>query len=646
MSPPSNLHGIHAVDSLLALPRGVKRIIAVLADASLCILTVWLSICLRYESWVSPSGYQWLAMLLALALALPLLAAFGFYNSVVRYAGKQMIQTALRAIGLYALMYSAIVTAFGLPTVPRTIGLLQPVLLLIGLGLVRLLAHQIFNEQVSHLNPPNPTSTVLIYGAGNSGQQLAASLQANGQTRVAGFLDDNISLHKARIAGITVHAPSDLHNLVKKHQVKDLLLAMPNLERPRRNEIIKQLSSSSIAVRTLPSLNDLAHGKISEGDLRELDIEDLLGRDPVSPIPELLRKNIFNKTVMVTGAGGSIGSELCRQILSLTPSKLILIEISEFALYQLNEELMQSAVKSQTSIVPVLADVQQQEHIAQIISSYRPQTIYHAAAYKHVPLVEANALAGLRNNILGTMHVAQAALAANVHDMVLISTDKAVRPTNIMGASKRIAEMVLQALAESDSAQQGITRFCMVRFGNVLDSSGSVIPRFRQQIKLGGPLTVTHPEVTRYFMTIPEAAQLVIQAAAMPYHNDSKAQVFLLDMGKSVKIVELARTLIQLSGLTVKDAEHPDGNIEIVFTGLRPGEKMYEELLVTGSPATTQHPKIIQSQEAHPTWDELADTLQALQNKELPPMNANQAAVLFRQLDTGYTPANHFIHKL
>ncbi|TAG26362.1 MAG: polysaccharide biosynthesis protein, partial [Burkholderiales bacterium] len=239
MSPPSNLHGIHAVDSLLALPRGVKRIIAVLADASLCILTVWLSICLRYESWVSPSGYQWLAMLLALALALPLLAAFGFYNSVVRYAGKQMIQTALRAIGLYALMYSAIVTAFGLPTVPRTIGLLQPVLLLIGLGLVRLLAHQIFNEQVSHLNPPNPTSTVLIYGAGNSGQQLAASLQANGQTRVAGFLDDNISLHKARIAGITVHAPSDLHNLVKKHQVKDLLLAMPNLERPRRNEIIK-----------------------------------------------------------------------------------------------------------------------------------------------------------------------------------------------------------------------------------------------------------------------------------------------------------------------------------------------------------------------------------------------------------------------
>ena len=641
MSSASNATFSTKVDSLLALPRGTKRLIAILADASLCVLTVWLAVCLRYESWVSPSGYQWLAMLLAVALAIPLLAAFGFYHTVIRFAGKQMIETALRAIGLYALIYSAIITAFGLPTVPRTIGILQPLLLLVGLGLVRLLAREMLGEQVSRIAALKNQSGVLIYGAGNSGQQLAASLLANRQSLVVGFLDDNASLHKARIAGITVHSPAELGNLVEQHNVQDVLLAMPRLSRTRRNTIIKLLSQSRVAIRTLPSLNDLAQGRVSESDLRDLDVEDLLGRDPVAPIPELLRRNIAGKTVMVTGAGGSIGSELCRQIVQLSPAKLILLEMSEFALYLINEELQQITPPSRTPIIPILADIQQREHIEKIIATHLPQTIYHAAAYKHVPLVESNPLAGLRNNVLGTFHVAKAAQAAGVEDMVLISTDKAVRPTNIMGASKRIAEMVLQALAESVKDRPRATRFCMVRFGNVLASSGSVIPKFREQIKKGGPITVTHPEVTRYFMTIPEAAQLVIQAAAMPYSTRGKAQVFLLDMGKSVKIIELAKILIQLSGLTVKDAEHPDGDIEIVTTGLRPGEKMYEELLVTGSPQPTQHPKIVQSNDPYPSWEELAPTLQALQDQSLMSLDAQRTSQLFAQLDTGYMPVDN-----
>ena len=629
------MKGDKAVDNLLALPRGAKRLIALLADASMCALTVWLAMCLRYESWVSPSGYQWFAMLLAVVLSIPLLAAFGFYQTVIRFAGKQMIETALRAMGLYALIYCAIVTAFGLPTVPRTIGVLQPLLMLMGLGLVRLLARQMLGEQAGRIATLKNQNPVLIYGAGNSGQQLAASLQANGQTRVIGFLDDDTNLHKARVAGIAVHNPQELDALVRQNSVKDILLAMPSLSRSRRNDIIKLLSHSRVSIRTLPSLNDLALGKVSESDLRELDIEDLLGRDPVAPIPELLAKTITGKVVMVTGAGGSIGSELCRQIARLTPSHLILVELNEFALYNINEELQQSRPAS-LRISALLADVQQRELIAQIVAQHRPDTIYHAAAYKHVPLVEANPLAGLRNNVLGTLHVALAALTSRVQDLVLISTDKAVRPTSIMGASKRIAEMVLQAIAAEHPNMT--TRFCTVRFGNVLGSSGSVIPKFREQIRQGGPITITHPEVTRYFMTIPEAAQLVIQAAAMHHQVPGQAQVFLLDMGKSVKIIELARTLIQLSGLTIRDTNHIDGDIEIVMTGLRPGEKLYEELLVTGSPQPTQHPKIVQSNDPHPTLAQLQPTLQALQDRFNIGIEALQAAELFAQLDIGYIP--------
>lgn len=631
----------NSVNGLLALPRSTKRVIAVLADAALCVLTVWLAICLRYESWLTLSGYQWLAVVLSVALAIPLLAAFGFYQTVIRFAGKQVIEAALRAIGIYALIYSAIFTAYGLPTVPRTIGILQPLLLLMGLGFVRLLARQLLGEQAARIAGQEDLPAVLIYGAGNSGQQLAASLQASGQSRVLGFLDDNINLQKARIAGVPVYAPQALAELSQQYPIRDVLLAMPGLSRSRRNEIIRLLGLHRVAVRTLPSLSDLAQAKITEGQLRELDIEDLLGRDPVAPIAQLLSKNVTGKTVMVTGAGGSIGSELCRQIVRLAPQQLVMVDLSEFALYTINEELQTIAHGAGIGLKPVLASVQDASHTMQILGQYRPHTIYHAAAYKHVPMVEGNPLAGLRNNVLGTWHVAKAALANGVSDMVLISTDKAVRPTNIMGASKRISEMVLQTLADVHRDTPGSTRFCIVRFGNVLASSGSVIPKFREQVRSGGPVTVTHPEVTRYFMTIPEAAQLVIQAAAMPQSSSGEARIFLLDMGKSVKIMDLAKALIQLSGLTVKDATHPDGDIEITTTGLRPGEKLYEELLVAGPARPTLHPKIVQSSDPYPSWAQLQPTLHALTDPTSLHLRAEQAPQLFAQLDVGYAPAVH-----
>jgi FlaA1/EpsC-like NDP-sugar epimerase len=584
-----------STNHLLALPRGYKRALALLADVALCVLTVWLAICFRFESWISLSGYQWLAVGVSVFLAIPLLAAFGFYHTVIRFAGKQVIETVLRAMGIYTLIYSAIFTVYGLPLVPRTIGILQPLLLLVGLALLRLSARQLLGESASALASKTDLPTVLIYGAGNSGQQLAASLQASGLSRVVGFIDDNTSLHKARIAGILVYGPQQLGWLTAQHRVRDVLLAMPSLSRSRRNDIIKLLSARPVAVRTLPSLSDLAQSKITEQALRELDIEDLLGRDPVEPITELLTKNITGKVVMVTGAGGSIGSELCRQIAKLSPSQLILLEQSEFALYNINEEL---SALTQALITPLLANVQDQTRITQIITSYRPQTIYHAAAYKHVPLVESNPLAGLRNNILGTLHVAQAALAAGVHDMVLISTDKAVRPTNVMGASKRISEIVLQLLASQYAQQAQSTRICMVRFGNVLGSSGSVVPKFREQIKQGGPITLTHADITRYFMTIPEASQLVIQAAALHQSHQDGAKIYLLDMGESVKIIDLAKTMVQLSGLKIQDAANPQGDIAIAITGLRPGEKLFEELLISGTPLATRHPKILMTTDA------------------------------------------------
>jgi FlaA1/EpsC-like NDP-sugar epimerase len=596
----------HITDTMLALPRPAKRLLAMCVDICLCVLTVWIVLCLRHETWVTIQGYQWLAVILAPVFAIPLFIVFGLYRAIFRFAGREALVAVARAVGVYTLMYSAVFVTTSYQDVPRTIGLLQPALLLLSVGAVRLAARSLLGEPYVVKLRSLSAANVLIYGAGDSGLALASSLSRNPEMRVVGFLDDNPSLHKGQLMGMDVYNPQDLAKVVERLQVRDVLLALPSITRQRRNEILKTISTARVAVRTLPTLSDLALGKVKENDLRELDIEDLLGRDAVEPDPKLMQKNILGKVVLVTGAGGSIGSELCRQILQVGPSKLILVELNEFALYTLLEDLTLLQKKLQrntTQLVPLLASVKEAQHLRHIIQTWKPDTIYHAAAYKHVPLVEHNPVAGIQNNVFGTLNLAQIAIECGVSDLVLISTDKAVRPTNVMGATKRLAEMILQALSQDNVDKQGVkTRFCMVRFGNVLGSSGSVVPKFRQQIDAGGPISITHPEVTRYFMTIPEAAQLVIQAAAIPESQPGCAEVFVLDMGEPVKIVDLARSMVALSGLTLRETDHPEGDIALEITGLRPGEKLYEELLIGESSQKTLHPKISRAQEHFTPW--------------------------------------------
>jgi FlaA1/EpsC-like NDP-sugar epimerase len=624
---------------MLSLSRPAKRLVAVCVDIGLCVVTVWLAMCLRFDTWVTIQGNQWLPIIFSPVIAIPLFVIFGLYRAILRYAGREVLIAVTKAISIYAIIYSAIFTAIGFTDVPRTIGLLQPILLLIGVGITRLLATQILSDpyilKISDINAPK----VLIYGAGSSGLALATSLAKQQNMKVVGFLDDNPSLHRGQLMGLEVFNPKKLVALVQKMHVNDVLLALPNISRARRNQILKHLSSTQVSVRTLPTLSDLATGKVDISQIRDLDIEDLLGRDPVASDEQLMGKNIINKIILVTGAGGSIGSEICRQIIRLQPKQLILVELNEFALYSINDELesqIQTLQLAPIALTPVLANVQDAAHILALVAGYRPHTIYHAAAYKHVPLVEDNPLLGLRNNVLGTLHTARAAITTSVENFVLISTDKAVRPTNVMGASKRFAEMVLQALAQDLQAHQP-TQFSIVRFGNVLGSSGSVVPKFREQIKSGGPVTVTHPEITRYFMTIPEAAQLVIQAAALPQNQTHKAQVFLLDMGESVKITDLAKTMIQLSGLTTKD-QHGQGDIAIHFSGLRPGEKLYEELLIGNNPQETQHPKIMYANEDFMNWSELQFHIHMLEKLPHTEQNNKHIKSMLATVVSQYTP--------
>ncbi|TCS72470.1 FlaA1/EpsC-like NDP-sugar epimerase [Sulfuritortus calidifontis] len=537
-----------------------------------------------------------------------------------------------KAMIAYGLLFAAIFTAYGVQGVPRTIGLIQPMLLLLAVGVTRAFASfwlgGLYQSQLKRAALPK----VLIYGAGASGRQLAAALANSHEMRVVGFLDDDDRLHGHVLNGLPIYSPADLPGLVEALKVSDVLLALPSVSRRRRNEILNQMRQAHVAVRTLPSVTELAQGKVSTADLRELDIDDLLGREPVTPNHILLGKNIVGKVVLVTGAGGSIGGELCRQIQRIGPASLLMVEQSEFALYEIHQELQ--AKPGGARLVPLLASVQDAERMREIMATWQPDTVYHAAAYKHVPLVEHNPAEGIKNNVLGTLTAARAAVEQKVADFVLISTDKAVRPTNIMGASKRLAEMVLQALAATAPA----TKFSMVRFGNVLGSSGSVVPKFRQQIRDGGPITLTHPEITRYFMTIPEAAQLVIQAGAMARGGD----VFVLDMGQPVKIMDLARRMIELSGLTVRDEANPDGDIEIEVIGLRPGEKLYEELLIGDNPKPTAHPRIMKAHEDFLPWPELEEKLKALKLA----LDVNDVAVvraMLAQLVSGYQPSGEIV---
>lgn len=542
-------------------------------------------------------------------------------------------------MGIYGLLYAALFTAIGVAGVPRTVGLIQPILLLLFVGASRALARVWLGDEYQSILNRAARPRVLIYGAGATGRQLAAAMANSHEMQVVGFLDDDDRLHGHVLNGQPIYSPADLDTLVAAQSISDVLLAMPSLSRARRNEILSQIQASRVAVRTLPSVTDLAQGRVSVSDLRELDIDDLLGREPVPPNPELLRKNITGKVVLVTGAGGSIGSELCRQILTVNPAKLLLIEQSEFALYTIHQELGERLptpkISTPAVLVPILASVHDQERMREIMSTWRPDTVYHAAAYKHVPLVEHNPAAGINNNVLGTLRTAQAATESGVADFVLVSTDKAVRPTNVMGASKRLAEMALQAMAAN---KQDGTKFSMVRFGNVLGSSGSVVPRFRQQIRDGGPVTLTHPDVTRYFMTIPEAAQLVIQAGAMGKGGD----VFVLDMGQPVKIMDLARRMVELSGLTVKDEQNPHGDIEIAVTGLRPGEKLYEELLIGDNPQPTLHPCIMKAHEEFVHWGDLEVKLVGLE-MALKVNNVSVIRQLMQEMVAGYTPSDDIV---
>lgn len=591
---------------VLKLPRIAKRFIVLILDTSFCILAVWLAYYLRLGQWVSLAGDPALAVVLSLALALPIFVAFGLYRAIFRYSGWPALLTVAKACAVYGLIYAAFITTFGFSGIPRTVGIIQPILLLLLVGASRAFASYWLGSSYRQQLKLGAVPRVLIYGAGSTGRQLAAALRNSHQMRVVGFLDDDKVLWGQSLNGLTIYKSTELPNLVASLAVSDVLLALPSIKRQRRNEILNSIAKSKVSVRTLPSVTDLAKGNVRASDLRELDIEDLLGREPVCPDPRLLKENINQQVVLVTGAGGSIGSELCRQILAQNPKKLILIDQSEYALYSIEQELQKRTEEYGTKNVvrvdlfPILGSVCNERLMRNVVEQYKPAIIFHAAAYKHVPLVETNISEGILNNTFGTLNLAMVAAELEVPRFILISTDKAVRPTNIMGASKRLAEMVLQALAADPTL--GIkTTFSMVRFGNVLDSSGSVVPLFRRQIADGGPITLTHPEVTRYFMTIPEAAQLVIQAGAMAKGGD----VFVLDMGEPVKIVELARNMIELSGLEVMDQENPEGDIEIEITGLRPGEKLYEELLIGENPTKTPHPRILKAQEEFLPLDRL-----------------------------------------
>ena len=625
---------------VLALPRLAKSFIAFAVDLSLCVLTVWLAYYLRLDEFISfDKASEWaqgliLASALSAVIALPIFVFLGLYRAIFRFSGWPALLAVARAISIYGLLYASIFTVIGVAGVPRTIGIIQPILLLIFVGASRALARIWLGDQYLNILKRATRTKVLIYGAGRTGRQLVAAMSNSYEMQVVGFLDDDDRLHGHILNGQPIFAPSDLADLIRTLGISDVLLAMPSLSRKRRNEILIQMQMARVAVRTLPRVTDLAQGKISISDLRELDIDDLLGREPVAPNHILLAKNVRDLVVMVTGAGGSIGSELCRQIFAFSPSKLLLIDQSEFALYNIYHELEEKLGDCDVVLVPLLASVQDKDRMLEIMSTWHPNTVYHAAAYKHVPLVEHNPAEGIKNNVFGTIRTALVAAETGVSDFVLISTDKAVRPTNIMGASKRLAEVALQAIASTKSA----TKFSMVRFGNVLGSSGSVVPKFRQQIRNGGPITLTHQDVTRYFMTIPEASQLVMQAGAMAKGGD----VFVLNMGEPVRIVDLAYRMIELSGLTVKDEQNPNGDIEIEVTSLRPGEKLFEELLIGDSPELTSHPRIMKAHEDFLPWAELECELRSLELA----LNVNDIGairLIMEKLVTGFRPSEQIV---
>ncbi len=564
-----------------------------LFDSSLLVLILLASFSIRLGYWFWPQDDLIWVIAGAPIIAIPIFTWLGLYHSIIRFLGLQALWAVVKAVTLYALIWGVIGFMSAVEGIPRSVMLINWLLAVMTIGGSRMLVRWTLSDSEYVVVDKK---SVIIYGAGSAGRQLAVALLQSREYKLVAFIDDDKGLIKQYVNSVKVYSPDDIELLIQKNSIDEILLALPSETRQRNHEIFDLLEPYPVLVRILPSVSELAQGKVKVDDLREVSVKDLLGRDTVKSKKELLSSDITNKTIIVTGAGGSIGSELCRQIVCLNPKALILYEMNELALYNVDKELSNIGIRS-IDIYPILGSVNNRNRLNSVFKRFKVDTIYHAAAYKHVPMVEFNNTEGVENNIFGTLNCAQAAIDNGVETFVLISTDKAVRPTNTMGATKRSAELILQAL----SAKQSGTKFTIVRFGNVLDSSGSVIPLFKQQIKEGGPVTVTDINIIRYFMTIPEAVELVIQAGFMGVGGD----VFVLDMGKPIKIYDLARKMIHLTGLEVKDEFNPEGDIEIQITGLRPGEKLYEELLISGSVAETDHPLIMCAQEDMLAWDEL-----------------------------------------
>lgn len=595
---------------LLSQPRSVKTLIAISLDLACCILSIWISYYLRLGDFISLSQRGLSALFISLLISYPIFSFFGLYKTIFRYSGIHSLLTVTKAMSAYCFLYALVISFIGVRGVPRTLGIIQPLLLLVLICSWRILLRYVLRKLNNNHYSDKDIVKALVYGSGKAGRQLVRAVQDNSDITIKGFLDDDISQQGCKLDGKLIYSPNEIRKLIIQKDISLILLALPSVPRKKRNNIIKNLTQYKIAVRSIPEITDIAKGKRLITEFVDLDMDDLLERVVVEPFESLMKKNIFQKTILITGSGGSIGSELCRQIIKFKPEKLLLVEISEYALYTIHSEL-ELIKNDEIEILPLIGSVQDEKRMEEIISIWKPATIYHAAAYKHVPIVEYNLIEGLKNNVLGTLELAKLASIHKVSNFVFISTDKAVRPTNIMGATKRIAELILQSFYHKNlhNNEENKTNFSIVRFGNVLDSSGSVIPKFRDQIRKGGPLTLTHKEITRYFMTITEAAQLVIQAGALSKGGD----VFVLDMGEPIKIYDLAIRMIELSGLSVKDSHNLKGDIEIKITGLRPGEKLYEELLLSKNPSKTNHPKIFRSEEPFLEYFKLERELNSLQ---------------------------------
>lgn len=615
-----------------SMPRRLKQFIVFSHDVSACVVTMYLAYCLRFGALVPFADTVKISAAVAVMAWAGSSFLVGVYTNIFRFAGSGAIFSLARATATTTAVLVATLGSGLIDFVPRTVSVIAPALLLLYLFVSRLMIRYVMIDLLEQFDFVGSIRRAVVYGTGAPAQQVAASIRHEPGIMLIGFVDDGASRAGSKINDKPVWQSADLARRIREHDVTDIILALPDIGRSRRNAIVGELQELKVRVMVLPAVRHVLEGKISVSDIREIQIEDLLGRAQVQADDDLLNVAIQGRTVLVTGAGGSIGSELCRQIMAIGPSRLILAEMTEFALYSMERELSEaiaSGTVSQIEIVPELIDVSDVNRVRAMFRRYHPQTVFHAAAYKHVPLIEANPLAGLRNNLFGTLNCALAAEETGVERFVLVSTDKAVRPTNVMGASKRGCELILQAL----TARGAKTRFAMVRFGNVLGSSGSVVPLFRTQIARGGPVTITHRDITRYFMTIPEAALLVIQAGAMAVGGE----VYVLDMGEAVRIHDLAETMIKISGATVRNATNPDGDIDIVEIGLRPGEKLHEELLIGENPELTSHPQIMRAREDYLPWQEIETMLETMSDS-INRGDAQAALSLIRRMVPEFQP--------